>query len=255
MTTTPKKADSLFARLGPAGFLGIVWASLPAVAGISLLARLGPISDWIRSLDGAGVVVYVALFVLLAGLGVLPTYAQAVLAGWVFGVATGLPAALAGFTGAAVLGYAVARFVSRDRVEMVIAENAKAAAIHRALIGRGFAPTLGTVALLRLPPNAPFSLSNLVMAGSGVALAPYTLGTLIGMAPRTAVAVLFAAAGADTGAKDIQAFVKDGLGLGIFLGALATMIIVLAILAAIANRAIDRLIPPAPAPDPGGDGS
>lgn len=241
VTSTPK--ENAFRRLGPAGILGVLWAVLPAVCGFYLLARLGPVSEYLRSHGTNGVLLYVGVFILSAGLGLLPTYAQAVLGGWVFGFAKGLPAALAGFTGAALVGYAVTRFVSRDRVAQVIADNPKAQAISDALIGHGFARTLGIVALLRLPPNSPFALTNLVMAGSGVAPIPYALGTLLGMAPRTAVAVFFAAAAADSGAKDIQAFVKDGMGLWVFIGGIVVMLIVLAIIGHIANRAIERVVP------------
>ncbi len=239
----PNEKRSVWQRLGPAGILGILWATLPALCGFYLLAQLGPVSEYLRSHGTTGVLLYVFAFIVSAGLGLLPTYAQAVLGGWVFGFELGLPAALAGFTGAAIVGYCVARFVSRDRVAKVIAEHPKSAAISEALIGHGFARTLGIVALLRLPPNSPFALTNLAMAGSGVAPTPYALGTLIGMTPRTAVAVFFAAAAASSGAKDIQSFVRDGLGLGVFIGGIVVMCIVLAIIGSIANRAIERVAP------------
>jgi uncharacterized membrane protein YdjX (TVP38/TMEM64 family) len=237
--TTEKR--SLARRLGPAGVLGVVWAILPGVAGFYLLSQIGPVSEWLQSRESAGLAAYVAAFILTAGLGLLPTYAQAVLGGWVFGFALGFPAALLGFTGAAVLGYGVSRLVSQDRVEQVITENVKAAAVHRALIGKGFWRTLGIVTLLRVSPNSPFAIMNLVMAASGVRVLPYVLGTMIGMAPRTAVAAFFAAA-AGKQAKDIQTFITEGPGTLILIIGIVTMLAVLAIIGLIANKAIERVM-------------
>ena len=96
-----------------------------------------------------------------AGLGFLPTYAQSILGGWVFGVALGLPAALVGFTGEAWLGYEIARRVSKDRVEELIERNPKARVIRDALVGRGPWRTLLVVvappaaAELALRPHQP----------------------------------------------------------------------------------------------------
>ena len=163
------------------------------------------------------------------------------LGGWVFGFTIGFPAALIGFTGASLLGYAVSRLVSRDRVEQVIAENLKATAVRNALVGRGFWHTLGVVTLLRVPPNSPFAITNLVMAASGVRLLPYTLGTMLGMAPRTALVVSFAAA-AGSQAKDIQTFVAKGPGIAVFIGGLVLLIAALTIIALMANKAVEHAV-------------
>ena len=233
--------STVIRRLGPAGFLGLAWTFLPAICGFILLANIGILSDWLNTHPDLGIAIYIGVFIVSAGLGLLPTYAQAVLGGWVFGIAVGLPAALAGFTGGALIGYVVARSIAHDRVERVIEDYPKARAVRRALIGRGFWPTLGIVTLVRVPPNSPFALTNGVLSTSGVKPLPYALGTLIGMTPRTAVAVAFAAAGSQQ-ARDIQEFVSEGPGLWVFLGGLVSMIIVLMIIAHISKKAIDRVI-------------
>ena len=182
------------------------------------------------------------IFIISAGLGFLPTYAQAILGGWVFGFAQGFPAALVGFAGASVIGYYITRLVSQDRIESEIANHAKARVVRDALIGHGFWRTLGTVALLRFPPNSPFALTNLAMAGAGVGIIPFVIGTAIGMAPRTAVAVFMAATAAATGSEDIQSFVKEGPGLTILIIGIVITIIVLMILGWVANKTIDRVL-------------
>ncbi len=177
-------------RLGPAAVLGVLWTFTPAICGIMLFWKMETVSQWLRGWGEGGAVVYTGAFVVAAGLGMLPTVSQAVLGGWCFGLAAGLPAALLGFTGASLIGYVVARTVARDRVEHVIQTNPKARAMRDALIGHGFWKTLGLVTLVRLPPNSPFALTNFAMSTTGVPIAAYALGTALGMAPRTAVAVV-----------------------------------------------------------------
>lgn len=175
--------------LGPAAVLAALWAITPAACGFLLLAYIDTVSQWLRAHGNAGLVLYTAAFMIAGGLGLLPTYAQAVLGGWCFALLAGFPAALAGFTGAALLGYAVSRTVARRRVEDAIEANAKARAMRNALIGHGFWKTTGLVTLVRLPPNSPFALTNMALSSTGVPLAAFALGTVLGMAPRTGVAV------------------------------------------------------------------
>lgn len=235
---------SIFKDLGAAGWLGVVWGTMPMVVGITLLVQLGPASAWLQSLGNWGVVFYVLIFIVSSGLGLLPTYAQAVLGGWVFGITVGLPAALIGFTGGSIIGYAVARLVSRDKVEKVVEKYPKADAIRNALVGRGFWRTLGIITLLRIPPNSPFALTNLLLASCRVRMAPYAFGVMVGMLPRTAVVIGFAAAAsahaAATGKGDIQSFIDEGPGLLVLILGLVALVIVLGIITVISNKAIKR---------------
>ena len=241
MTAQPRPSPRSLARaLGPTGLLGVAWTAAPAVCGTLLLASLGPVSEWLLYHRPVGLAVFTAVFVLGAGLGFLPTYAQSILGGWVFGVALGLPAALLGFAGGALLGYAVARRVSRDRVQELISGSPKARAIRDALVGRGPRRTLLVVALLRLPPNSPFALTNLVMATTGTPLPAFLGGTLLGMLPRTAVAVSLAAAAAATGAEDIQTFVRHR-GPWLLAAGVVGGMAVLGVIGAIARRALSRV--------------
>ena len=241
MPAQPRPFPSSLARaLGPTGLLGIVWTAAPAVCGTLLLASLGPLSEWLLYHRPVGLALYTVVFVLGAGLGFLPTYAQSILGGWVFGLAAGLPAALVGFTGGGALGYAVARRVSRDRVLERIEGNVKARAIRDALVGRGPWRTFLVVTLLRLPPNSPFALTNLVMASTGVSLPAFLAGTLLGMLPRTAVAVALAAAASATGAEDIQTLVRHR-GPGLLAAGILGGMAVLGILGTIARRALQRV--------------
>ena len=232
---------AILVALGPAGLLGIVWATLPAILGITLLFLIGPAASALDALGQWGIVVYTIVFMLTSGLGILPTFAQAVLGGWVFGLPLGLLAALAGFSGGSLIGYGLSRVVSRDRVDTLISDYPRATVVRDALIGRGFWSTTGIVTLLRVPPNSPFALMNLLMASCKVGLVPYIIGVVVGMTPRTALFVGSAAAAASTGAVDIQTFITEGKGGLVMILGVVLLLVALAVIGWIADRALKRV--------------
>ncbi|MCH2148403.1 MAG: VTT domain-containing protein [Phycisphaerales bacterium] len=235
---------SVLKALGPAGVLGVAWVTVPVLAGFTLLFALGPVALWLQDQGGWGIVIYIIVFMVTSGCGLLPTYAQAFLGGWVFGLTLGIPGALVGFTGGSLIGYFIARQVSRDRVEALIRQHDKASTIRDALIGRGYARTLGIVTLLRVPPNSPFALTNLLLASCRVPLTIYIPSVAAGMLPRTALIVGFGAAAAtqaaQTGSTDIQSFISESSGPYVMLGGLALLLGILALISRIANRALER---------------
>ncbi len=237
------QARAVYDKVGPAALLGLAWTSMPAVLGIMLLANIAPISDLLHTNKTVGWFGYVAVFIVSAGVGFLPTYGQSILGGWVFGFAAGFPGAMLGFVGGSIIGYAIAHRVSRHKVEDLLESNERSRAVRDALIGHGFWRTLGIVTLIRVPPNSPFALTNLVMASAGVKMLPYTLGTLIGMAPRTGIAVAFAAAGRATGARDIQEFIEEQPWWVVPAG-VVVFVVVLGVIGLIANKALHQVAKP-----------
>lgn len=237
----PAAGGSLLSRLGPASVLGVLALVLPPINGILLIAYMASASEWLRSHQDVGLLIYAGAFAASAGLALLPTYAQSALGGYAFGAALGLPAALAGFGGGAVIGYEIARRASGDRVERILAEKPKWQAVRDALVkdheSRGFWKTAGMVALLRCPPNSPFALANLVMASVKVPRGPFVLGTLVGMAPRTALAVAIGAG--------VERFTKDQLERAVpgwvWGAGIALTVVVVVIVGAIADRAVKRI--------------
>ena len=245
MTAQPRTSIiTIFRELGPAGLLGLAWVIVPMVAGLTLLGYLGTVAQWLDSLGTWGFVIYMLVFALTSGFGLLPTFAQAFLGGWVFGLALGIPAALVGFTGGAVIGYAIARVVSRDRVKALIARHAKARTIRDALIGRGFARTFGLVTLLRVPPNSPFALTNLLLSSCRIPLTIYIPSVILGMSPRTAIIVGFGAAAsaqaAATGSTDIQSFLANSSNSYVLFGGLAVVIVLMILITRISNKALEQ---------------
>ncbi len=259
----PPADQPLLQRLGFASILAIIAVALPPIGGFVVLGKMDAISQWLDSHSELGPVIYTVAFAALAGLALLPTYAQSILGGWAFSLIPGFPAALAGFTGGAILGYGIARPTSSERVTKVINEQPKWAAVRDALLpatarastadsledsvaGRGTRRkngalrTLGIVTLLRLPPNSPFAITNLVLASVRVPLWIYVAGTVLGMAPRT-----FAAVWLGHAARGQFSSLREGLDAPkpwwLFAAMVAGTLVVLLILGAIGNHAIRRV--------------
>lgn len=243
MTTLPpaKRSNRLFAT----SVLAVLWGTTPPLFGFVLLAYLGPISEWLRADPDRGILIFTSIFILAAGTGLLPTYAQAILGGWAFGFWHGFGASIVGFVGGAFVGWCITRAIAGRGVETWLDSKPKARVVREALVNEGWWRTLFIVLLLRLPPNSPFALSNLAMSASGVRLWPYLIGTAIGMAPRTAIACWIAAEGASH-AADLQTLV-DEKGWGMAVAGAAIMIVCLGTIGLIGRAALRRTIANSPA--------
>jgi len=219
-------------RLGPVSALALIAASMPAIGGIVLLSTVKLSAAWLQSNGGSGIIIYIFGFSVMAGLALLPTYAQAFVGGWAFKLWKGSLAAVCGFMGASIIGYVIARRASGDRVTKIIEEHPKWQAVCDALIGGGFWKTLGIVTLLRLPPNSPFAITNLVLASTKVRPIIYLLGTLFGLTPRTIAAVFIG-----VGASDLTLFGPRWMTIS----GIVLIIIVVLIIGTIANKAVTKM--------------
>jgi uncharacterized membrane protein YdjX (TVP38/TMEM64 family) len=223
------------------GALALCWAILPAVGGFTLLAQLSNMSAYLNDLGSLGIAVYVGIFAVTSGLGLLPTYAQAILGGWVFGLAVGLTGAIAGIALGALIGYLIARVVGGKAIEGVLARRPQFSAIHSALLGRGPFRTTSIVGLLRLSPNSPFALFNLAMGSAKTPLFPYLVGTAVGVLPRTAIAAGIAAAAASDGSTGLLDVIKNR-GLPMTIVGIAVLIGAFLIVGAIGKQALAKVV-------------
>lgn len=228
-------------ELGRTGVLAVLWTIMPALSTIFLVAYLGDLSDWFVGRGANGPLLFGAAFALAAGLGFAPTYSLSFLAGWAFGFELGMATALGALLGAALVGFAVAHMVSSTHARTLIGRYPKAEAVRRALVGRGPVRSTGVVALLRVPPNSPFSLTNLVLGASGVGTVPYVVGSLAGLTPRTAVYVGLGAAAAADGAQDLGEALSSGPGWPVIVGGIVLVLIVLNLIGKIAQRALESI--------------
>lgn len=218
------------------GVLTILWGTLPAILGTTLLIQVGQVAPWLKSHGEWGLVVYVVLFAVLSGVGVLPTYAQAIVGGWAFGMVRGGIGGIVGFAGGATLGFVITRLIAGDGFRAWLDARPKARVIRLAFVESGFWRSFGTVALIRV--NSPFSLTNLAMSASGVHYIPYVLGTAVGLAPRTLVAASIGAAAASQGAPNFQELAKRSPWTLVVL--IATFIVVAAILTLAGKAALRK---------------
>lgn len=229
-TATP----GLVRRLGAAGPVAIVLSFWPPLGGFILLASLTSLGPWLRAHGAEGMLIYFLFTGVLMGISFVPTYSCAILAGWAFGFAVGWPLAMVTITAASLLAYAIGRWIARDRVLEVIREKPSWDAIYRSLLGKKSGRTTLVVTLLRVPPTSPFALANFVLAATRVPLLEYTVGTLVGVAPRTALAT-FAAAGLE------QLRFKNVAETWTVVAGIVATLLVCIILGMLAKRALNEL--------------
>lgn len=183
-----------FARaLGPVGPLAAAASVLPPLGSLVLLGTLPIVGAWLQAHDGLGVAVFIVAFTIFGGLALLPTYTPSIVGGWAFGGVYGWMATMAGFAGAATVGYVLAQMVAGDRLQRTLDRYPRGQLLRRALVHSNARKAAATAALLRLPPNSPFALTNLLLAAGGMAFVPYLAGSLAGLAPRAAAAALVGA--------------------------------------------------------------
>jgi uncharacterized membrane protein YdjX (TVP38/TMEM64 family) len=229
-------AGKVIRELGPAAILAAMASTLPPIGSLVLFTYIDTVGTWLRQHE-SGVGIYIAGFAVLAGLALLPTYASAILGGWAFGLKLGFPAAMAGFLGASLIAYAIGRPTAATRVEAVLQSRPKWRAVRDALVGGSSLRCLGIVTLLRLPPNSPFALTNLVLSSSRVPLWIYALGTVVGMAPRTGLVLFVASRVRDHVASEAA---KTSPWWIVAIGIAATLA-VLVVIGIISKRALDRV--------------
>jgi len=226
----------------------VVSAVMPLLGSIALYYALlfTKLPHWMKEHRPESLIIYTVGFIVLAGLALLPTYAQSLLGGFAFGLWTGSGAAVVGFAGGAIIGYEIALRASGDRVMRLMDEHPKWRIVRDALVGRqvgggvaevapGFWKTLGMVALFRCPPNSPFAITNLVMASIKVPRVPFLLGTLLGMAPRASICVMLGAGISSFKDKDATSTPRWLIATGV-----VSMIIVIGIAWKMANNAIAK---------------
>jgi len=193
LLTAPRPNPSgLFRRLGAAGPAVLVLSVLPPLGGLLLFATLTTFAPWLRENFALGLGLYFFAATLLVGLSFLPSFAAAMFAGWTFGFGLGFALSMAAFTAASLVAYALGRWIARDRVVALIAGNPATHAVHRAQRGDSRRIVFVT-ALLRLSPLPSFAVVNFVLAAARTPLGGCTVGTVIGLIPRTAAAAFVAA--------------------------------------------------------------
>ena len=192
----PASRPGLLRRLGAAGPFALMLTFCPPLGAFVLLSTLTSFGPWLRDHGVLGMLFFFLVIGLLLGVSFVPTYTSAILAGWAFGFWVGWPLALATLTAASLLARMLGTWVARDRVMAIIREKPSLFAVHQALLGAPTGKTALVVTLLRVSPMSPFALTNFAFSAAHVPLGAYLFGTVVGLAPRTALAA-YAAAGVE----------------------------------------------------------
>lgn len=120
----------------------------------------------------------------------LPRTMMAITAGLVFGFWYGLLWASIGSVAGALAGFVLTRYFASDLVKPL--EWSRFGSIVRRVEQGGWR----AVAMVRLIPAIPHSLTNYLLGLTSIGVADFTVGSLIGQLPMTAAFVQFGAAGA-----------------------------------------------------------
>jgi len=173
-----------------------VGAALALVA-LMVLVRQLPLQMWLAQLNAwvagmgmAGVLVYAAIYAVAAVLFV-PGSVLTIGAGFIFGLAWGIVSVWFAATLAAAIAFLIARYLAREKVSAWARRNPKFEAIDDAIGRQGWK----IVALLRLSPLVPFSLSNYLYGLTAIRFWPYVLTSWIAMFPGTVLYVYLGVAG------------------------------------------------------------
>lgn len=224
-------------RLGRIGPYGIATIVVPAIAGLTLLGLAEQAGDGLRSLGPSGPLLFMLGTALFGALAVLPTAMLSLLGGWAFGFVTGSTTAVAGILVASVLGYVIARALSGNRLVVALDGLPKAQTLRRALAESSFWQITAAVSLIRVSPLFPFAWTNLLMAAAGVRVAPFIVGTVAGLLPRT-LAIAWIGSGFRTLAEGEEATSP------LFVAGLAATVVALLLLAMLGKRALARFSSP-----------
>lgn len=189
----PRRLWGAAKRLGPAGPLALLSGALPPLGGTVVILMIPVIAPWLRDHGYLGPPLAVLLGAALGATMILPMYSFMAVCGWAFGPVVGVGTALCGVVLGALLNYAWARLVCRDRVTQLIEEKPKWAVVYRELIHASPGRALLLATLIRIPPGFPFALTNFLMAAVRVPLKTVLLAAFFGSIPRTVVVAVTAA--------------------------------------------------------------
>ena len=202
---------------------------------------LASLRAWVDSRGALGVVAFGAVYVALVLL-LVPGSVPTLVAGGLFGVARGVIIVAIATSVADALAFLAARYVGRRAVERLAARYPRARAVDVAVARAGWR----IVALLRLNPAMPYSVSNYLFGATGVAFLPYLVTSGIFTLPGTVTYVYLGYAGAEAVAGRARSPAEWAL---IFTGLAATVAGVIYIMR-LARRSLVEVTRGAPPTDP-----
>jgi len=181
-------SDSSLWRLVGLALLAVALPGLAVVLGLTTgMETVTETLQTIREHAWIGALVIVVAGAMACGLALLPTHGLSLVSGYLLGSMWGALAAILAVTLASGIGWWITRGLTGQRLRAVIGRSKAGRSLSQVMIdSQGFRAVLA-VALVRLPPQVPFALGNVLASSAGVRLGALLLGTALGMLPRVAV--------------------------------------------------------------------
>lgn len=207
----PRKRDSSYFILAAAALIACIIASL--LLPHSIATSLTAATAKLRALGPIGWLIFIVLEALIALIGILPASLLGIAAGAVYGIIPGFISSAIGILAGALIAFALSRSYARPLIAGLLGRSRKLTALDTAMSHQSWR----TVALLRISPVMPFSLTSYALGLSGIARADYIIGTLACL-PALAGYVTIGALGSSTlsSRNDIHSLI-------LILGAAATL--------------------------------
>jgi len=171
---------------------GVAAACLLAALAVSILlphralGHLFGLSAWLHALGTRGWLLFTAAIFLVTLVGIVPGSLLGIAAGAIYGVALGFAASALGIAAGAILAFALSRSILRPLIASLLMRS------HRllALDGMLTQDRWRIVALLRVSPVMPFSLTSYALGLSGISARNYAIGTMASLPPLLGYVVL-----------------------------------------------------------------
>jgi uncharacterized membrane protein YdjX (TVP38/TMEM64 family) len=147
---------------------------------------------WLQGRGLAGILIFALLELVLTLVGVVPGAALGIAAGTVFGVTAGFLVSAAGIMAGALVAFGLSRSALRPWIARLMAGQRRLSVLDQMIVRDGWR----LVALLRVSPVMPFSITSYALGLSGIGLRGYALGTLASLPPLLGYVVIGALGGA-----------------------------------------------------------
>jgi uncharacterized membrane protein YdjX (TVP38/TMEM64 family) len=180
-------------------FLAAALVALALLAGLvasvfggdKILALVVTATARLRGLGVAGWALFIAVEFAITLVGIVPGSLLGIAAGAVYGIAGGFLAGAIGSLAGAVAAFALSRSALRPLIAGLLARSNRLGALD----GFFTQDRWRIVALLRISPVMPFSITSYALGLSGIATWDYFLGTLASLPPLLGYVVIGALGG------------------------------------------------------------
>jgi len=188
--------------------LAVVSLGLSLWLGPKIVGAVEAGAGWLRGLGPLGWVLFIAAEFGVTLAGIVPGALLGIAAGAIYGVVTGFWTSAVGIMAGAVVAFGLSRSVMRPWIGLVLRKSGRLAALDDMIARDGWR----IVALLRISPVMPFSITSYALGFSGIGARDYVLGTLASLPPLLGYVVIGALGGVSLRAGTRVHLVLLGLG-------------------------------------------